>query len=270
MCIREEAKEMPVQGESKKILLIDDDASLLLTLSDFLKFEGYEVITADSGEKGLKRLAKMVPDLIILDMSMPGMGGVGFLKEISSSDGKPKYPVLVLTARANMAEFFANVDVDGFVAKPCDPDDLLMEVGRIVFLRSGDGKPSGRIKEKHSVLVGEDDTEANANIVSSLESAGYDAEGVFTGPEAVEKAIVQQPDVILIKAVLANMNGDAVARMLQEMPKARTIPIVLYDDSSSQVSEAKYLEPGTGIKKFVRGKATAALVNAVKAVLGDE
>lgn len=262
---------MPVQDESKKkILLIDDDASLLLTLSDFLTFEGYNVTTADSGEKGLKKLAKTAPDLIILDMSMPGMGGVGFLKEISSSEGKPKHPVLVLTARANMAEFFANVEVDGFVAKPCDPDDLLMEVGRIIFLRSGEGKPDGKVKERHSVLVGEDDRDANVNIVSAFKSAGYDAESVFTGPEAVEKAIIQQPDVIVIKAVLANMNGDAVARMLQEMPKARTIPIVLYDDSASPASEAKYLVSGTGIKKFVRGKAPVALVAAVKSVLGDE
>ena len=113
----------------RKLLLIDDDTSLLVTLRDFLEFEGYDVVTADSGEKGLEMLGTMKPDLIVLDMSMPGMSGVGFLKAISSADGKPAHPVLVLTARANMAEFFANVDVDGFVAKPCDPSDLLMELG---------------------------------------------------------------------------------------------------------------------------------------------
>lgn len=123
----------------RKILIIDDDASLLTTLSDFLSFEGYDIATADSGEEGLARLESLTPDLIILDMSMPGMGGVGFLKAISDARGKPSHPVLVLTARANMAEFFANVDVDGFVAKPCDPNDLLMEVARIIFLRSGGG-----------------------------------------------------------------------------------------------------------------------------------
>ncbi|NQT93034.1 MAG: response regulator [Lentisphaerae bacterium] len=59
----------------KRILLIDDDTSLLTTLSDFLSFEGYEVVTADSGEQGLRRLQTTEPDLIVLDMSMPGMGG---------------------------------------------------------------------------------------------------------------------------------------------------------------------------------------------------
>lgn len=258
------------EGTKKKILLIDDDASLLLTLSDFLKFEGYDVTTADSGEKGLKKLAKTMPDLIILDMSMPGMGGVGFLKEISSPDGKPKYPVLVLTARANMAEFFANIDVDGFIAKPCNPDDLLMEVARIVFLRSsGDVKANEQeVSVRKMVLIGEDDRATNEALVKTFAEAGYDTDSVFSGPETVEKAIVLQPDVIVLKEMLANMNGDAVARMLKEMPKTRVIPIVLYDDSDSPLSEAKYTESGTGIKKFVRGKNLKSLLEAVKEVIG--
>ena len=119
-------------GENKLILLIDDDTSLLLTLSDFLIHEGYEVVTANSGEMGLKQLEQCAPDLVILDMSMPGMGGVGFLREITDESGKPSHSVLVLTARANMADFFANVDVDGFIAKPFELRELREEVHRIL------------------------------------------------------------------------------------------------------------------------------------------
>ena len=64
--------------QKRTILIVDDDRSLLTTLSDFLAFEGYEVLTAESGEDGLRTLTDATPDLIILDMSMPGMGGVGF------------------------------------------------------------------------------------------------------------------------------------------------------------------------------------------------
>ena len=162
-----------MEKQKRRILLIDDDTSLLVTLSDFLRFEGYDVVTADSGEQGLRKLSRMpLPDLIILDMSMPGMGGVGFLKEISNAEGKPKYPVLVLTARANMAEFFANVEVDGFIAKPCDPNDLLMEVGRIIFLRRGleEEKAVGSTAEKKKVLIAEDDRSINENLVNVFAS----------------------------------------------------------------------------------------------------
>ena len=116
----------------RKILLIDDDPSLRVTVGQFLRFEKYDVTTAESGEAALEVLKTLRPNLIILDMSMPGMGGIGFLKSIMK-DKKPAYPVLVLTARSQMAEFFADIEVDGFLTKPADPDALLQEVARILF-----------------------------------------------------------------------------------------------------------------------------------------
>jgi CheY-like chemotaxis protein len=268
----EDSKELRSMqdGLKKKILLIDDDNSLLLMLSDLLKFEGYDVTTANSGEKGLKKLTKTMPDLIILDMNMPGMGGVEFLKQISSPDGKPKHPVLVLTARANMAEFFSSIDVDGFIAKPCNPDDLLMEVARILFLRSSDDVTPDKqeVSSRKMVLIGEDDRAVNEALVKTFADAGYDTHSVFNGPEVLEKAIVLQPDVMVLKEMLANMNGDAVAKMLKEMPKTRVIPIVLYDDSDSVFSETKYTESGTGIKTFIRGKNLKSLLEAVEEIVG--
>lgn len=255
----------------KRILLIDDDASLLITLSDFLKFEGYDVTTADSGEQGLKRLTKMTPDLIILDMSMPGMGGMGFLKEISSPEGQPEHPVMVLTARANLAEFFADVDVDGFVTKPCDPDDLLKEMARIILLRKGGASQTGREghPEKMTVLIGEDDNLVSENLISAFTDAGFIVDSALKGPEVLEKAIVQKPDVLVIKLVFANMNGDAVAGMLQQMPHTKGIPIVLYDDSGSQAPESKYTEAGVGIKQFVRNNNSVTLLAAVNKIVGS-
>lgn len=257
--------------DKKKILLIDDDTSLLLTLGDFLRFEGYAVVTAEGGEQGLKALSKLTPDLIILDMSMPGMGGVGFLKEISSPDGKPQYPVLVLTARANMAEFFANVEVDGFIAKPCDPNDLLMEVARIVFLRSGtvDESDDSLEKERKKILIGEDDDIVREQLVEAFANGGFIVDAVIKGPEVLEQAIVQRPHLIVMKKVLASMNGDAVAEMLKQMPNTMNIPIILYDDTDPNASGKKYAGSGTGIRKFVKTSDAETLVRVANEVLAE-
>jgi len=257
--------------EKSKILLIDDDTNLLVTLSDFLSFEGYEVVTADSGEEGLKRLADMMPDLIILDMSMPGMGGVGFLREISTDDGKPQHPVLVLTARANMAEFFADADVDGFVAKPCNPEDLLMEVSRIIFLRKGAREQDAAREEgaKKTALIGEDEPQVIDDLVQAFGRAGYIVDTVTDGPEILEKAITQRPDVIVVKRVLTGMNGDAVAGVLKEMPNTQSIPVVLYDHGNEEDPESKFTRPGTGIKKFVRSQDAGNLVAAASELVGE-
>jgi CheY-like chemotaxis protein len=254
--------------EKRKILLIDDDTSLLVTLRDFLLFEGYEVATADSGEQGLKRLETFLPDLIVLDMSMPGMGGIGFLQRITRSDGSPRYPVLVLTARASMAEFFANVNVDGFIAKPCDPEDLLMEIGRIIFLRRGSETDGAAAPQRpaRKMLIGEDDKEAARNLAEAFADAGHIVDVARTGPEVVEKAIVQKPDAILIKYLLPGMTGDAVAELLRKMPHTCEIPAVLYDETQSIADETEILDSQTCVRKIVFSANSAALLEAVEAL----
>lgn len=254
------------EGPKKKILLIDDDTSLLVTLSDFLRFEGYDVTTAESGEQGLKKLAPVNPDLVVLDMSMPGMGGIGFMNEVCSADGKPSHPVLVLTARANMAEFFADVQVDGFVAKPCSPEDLLMEVSRILFLQSGhkpeDGQ-DGRAQKAVKVLIGEDDPMETESLRHAFTGAGFIFSSVDRGPDVIEQAIVQRPDLIVVKYILSKMNGDAVAEMLQEMPNTRDIPVLLYDSLGS----LKGNEQVRGVSTVVLSRESSEILAAARQLL---
>lgn len=252
----------------KRVLLVDDDTSLLVTVADFLKFEGYDVTTADSGEAGLLRLENMTPDVIILDMGMPGMGGVGFLREISTADGKLRYPVLVLTARSNMAEFFANVDVDGFIAKPCDPQDLLMEVGRIVFLRSASSRDDGaRAGQGRHVIIAEDEDGVRASIAEAFTMAGFEVTGVPRGPELIEAAVLTPPDVVVLKLIFENMNGDTVAGILRGMPRTASVGIVLYDDSGGTVSARKYRVSSAIVDRFVSTNNPGDLLAAVREVL---
>lgn len=253
-----------------KILLIDDDKSLLTTLGDFLKSEGYEVITASSAEQALKKLEQETPNIVILDISMPGMGGVGFLKEITGTEGKPRYPVLVLTARANMAEFFSSVEVDGFIAKPCEPDELVSEIKRIILTRQSAVQTSAtsELPRQRKVLVAEDDMAVAAKVCDVFIRAGFGAVSVHRGPEVLEKAITQKPDVIVMKRVLTGMNGDAVAGVLSSIPTTQNIPIVLYDDTAPKNSEPKFLTASTMIKKFVRSSNPPEIFDAVDELLG--
>ncbi len=238
------------EDAKRKLLLVDDDTSLLITLRDFLRFEGYEVLTADSGEKALVVLEEESPDLIILDMSMPGMGGIGFLKEILHDDGKPQYPVLVLTARANMAEFFADVEVDGFIAKPCDPQDLLMEVTRIIFQRRGEKQVAASGMRRRLVL-GESDMGFAATLTNWFRDNGYLVEHSIKGPEALESAVVNRPDAIVLNETLEGMNGSSVAEMLRVMPNTKTIPIVIYSEDGRTFKSIASNQEGGGVVALV-------------------
>jgi CheY-like chemotaxis protein len=217
-----------METNKRKLLLVDDDPSLLETLGDFLRFEGYEVLGAASGEDALVKMRPFQPDLIILDMGMPGMGGVGFLERITNPDGSTLVPVLVLTARASMAEFFADKQIAGFIAKPCDPSDLLMEVGRIIFETASEGHHVAAPKAVRRLVLAEGDAELRQTLLTEFSSAGFDVQAVASGPEAVEACVAAKPDAVVMRLELAFMSADEVVAMLRKLPHTKNIHAVVY------------------------------------------
>ncbi|OHB10016.1 MAG: hypothetical protein A3G05_01855 [Candidatus Zambryskibacteria bacterium RIFCSPLOWO2_12_FULL_45_14] len=103
----------------KKVLLIDDDEVFLKTVIDALSAENYEVITAKDGEEGLQMAKKKKPDLILLDVLLPQIGGMNFLKIIKEDEELNKIPVLVasnLTSMSHVEEGVA-LGARGYIIK---------------------------------------------------------------------------------------------------------------------------------------------------------
>ncbi len=248
----------------RKILLVDDDPNLLTNLSQFLRFEGYDVKTAESGEQALEKLQLLRPDLIILDMSMPGMGGVGFLEKITDASGKPRHPVLVLTARAQMAEFFASTEVDGFVAKPADPEALLAEVGRILFLRGGEryAEPAPQAETAaRRILLADDDRERLAGLSLGLEGAGYEVASTTSGPLALEQLLADKYDLLLVRSDLAELSAAELLKLVRAMPSIRGIPAVIYCDDDCTTA------PPDDLTLIVDGSTPEAVLPMLEQVL---
>jgi len=188
--------------EPKKILLIDDEINLQQLVKVVLTSKGYSVTTANNGQDGLEKLEAANPDLIILDMNMPVMGGVEFYQRICDAWSQPKYPILILTARANMEEFFKGMDVDGFMAKPFEIDDLLAEVQRILAKRSGALKAAKPRDENQppSICVAETDAQTcnkiGAALLSAEMRAALAAPGLRAALQSAEmKAALAQADL---------------------------------------------------------------------------
>ena len=127
--------------KTKIILLIDDSIDLQQLTKIALRTRGYTVETANNGLEGLSKLETIKPDLIILDMNMPKLGGLGFYQKICNGQDRPQYPVLVLTARTNLEQLLKQMNVDGFMAKPFEISELLSQVDAIIEKKSNrDGK----------------------------------------------------------------------------------------------------------------------------------
>jgi len=233
-----------METNKRKLLLVDDDPSLLETLGDFLTFEGYEVRHATSGEDAVVKMRPFQPDLVILDMGMPGMGGKGFLDRITNPDGRTLYPVLVLTARASMAEYFADRQIAGFIAKPCDPPDLLLEVSRILFETANDGSRAATPLELRRLVVAEGDRALRRTLELEFLQAGFEVSAVGTGPEALEACVTVKPHAVVMRLELDGMSADEVVAMLKRLPNTRDIRALVYgmDLPEAQVDHVANLD----------------------------
>lgn len=211
----------------KKILLVDDDTSLLAVLGDFLEGEGYDVLRAGSGEEALAKLrAGARPALIILDMMMPGIGGQGVLEKLAIPDGSFRFPLLVLTAKASMAEYFADKKVDGFLAKPCEPEDLAAEVNRIVFQADGAARPAAGGKK--SVFVADPFAARREAIAAALEDAGYAVMAFPDAPTLVQAAVTAPPAAVAASVALEGIGAAALAGLMKGMPATTEAKVFVY------------------------------------------
>ena len=118
----------------KKILLIDDEEDILTTVSARLESGGFTVISAKDGEEGLDLFTKEKPDLILLDVMLPGMGGYQMLqklKEKTKQHGvkRIKPPVIILTAKGEgVKDLFEMEGITDYIVKPFESKDLLNRI----------------------------------------------------------------------------------------------------------------------------------------------
>ena len=138
-------------SETSLILHIEDDSALATAVKIGLKDAGFKVVRAMNGEEGLRQVRIVRPNLIILDLGMPGMSGGMVLRQLSSMEGANKIPVLVFTAYAGMMAPDLKQRVAGFLLKPVHIETLVNEIRRILATGvSGDGaaaKPSAAEQE---------------------------------------------------------------------------------------------------------------------------
>jgi two-component system, cell cycle response regulator DivK len=121
----------------KQLLVVEDDPTIMTLIVILLEREGYGVIQAGSAEEGLRLAAEKVPDLVLMDVALPGMDGLEATRLLKSREPTARIPVIALTAQAMKQDVEKAVlaGCDGFIAKPLSTRAFLAEVAR--FLAPG-------------------------------------------------------------------------------------------------------------------------------------
>lgn len=115
---------------ANKILLVEDDESLLRLLAAILEQEGYQVVLANNGERALNKLRSWRPDLIICDIQMPVMDGFALLKKVRGTPEWAELPFIFLSAldSSEKRQLGSELGADDYLAKPASRDQLLAAI----------------------------------------------------------------------------------------------------------------------------------------------
>ena len=204
-------------NNNRTILVAEDDEQAAQLLGIYLTEAGYRVEYVTNGEEAITKASEIHPFAITLDILLPQKDGWQVLREIKMNPDLRSIPVIIVSATEERQLAFGLGAVDHLV-KPIDKDALIASL-RSLKLPSGDG--SSR------VLVVDDDPQTVRLLSTVLTSDGYEVLKVYGGSEAIETAISQSPDLIILDMIMPQVDGFQVIRCLTDDPRTRDIPIVI-------------------------------------------
>lgn len=129
---------------ARRILVVGDDREIVRLVCAYLERSGYEVLTAFNGETALHMLRRERPDLMLLDLMLPGRDGADVTRVVRGDANLAALPVIMVTARVEDHEKIVGLelDVDGCVSKPFNPDEVVARVRAVLRRAQGEAQSS--------------------------------------------------------------------------------------------------------------------------------
>jgi len=228
----------------KKILVIDDEPAIADLIKINLEADGYEVDTALDGMEGIEKAKASPPDVITLDVLMPGMNGFQVMELLKKNPGTADIPVIFISiVEGPQKDRGFHLGAVDFLTKPIEYGELLKSLKKI---ESSIGKVTGVKKE---VLVIDDERDVANLIKVNLEDQGYDVFVAYNGPDAIAIARERKPEVIMLDLAMPGMDGFSVMKVLKQDKETEHIPIIVltghdtkgYKQKSLMLGAAQYM-----------------------------
>lgn len=127
--------------EAKRILLVDDYPDALEMWGLYLRSHGYDVVTADNGLMAVDLAISMTPDVVVLDLELPGLSGCEAARRLRGDDRTSTVPLIAATGYSHVKQLdqAREAGFDAIVVKPCEPGALVVEIERCLRNRDGTG-----------------------------------------------------------------------------------------------------------------------------------
>jgi two-component system cell cycle response regulator len=250
---------------SARVLVVDDILPNVKLLEAKLTSEYYDVLTATNGKEALEKVAAESPDLVLLDVMMPGMDGFEVCTRIKQDPKLAHIPVVMVTALTDTEDKVRGLEsgADDFLSKPINDTALMARVRSLVRLkmaldewrmRENTANQLGVVEkssnvmtesaDKARVLVVEDKNFEQRKIQETLAKDQDEVTLVESGMKAMEMVSSQDFDVLIISLNLANEDGLRLCSHLKSNERTRSLPIVMIGGEEDMPRIAHGLEIG--------------------------
>jgi CheY-like chemotaxis protein len=240
------------RGTAGTVLVIDDEPAVREIVQRFLTREGYRVETAASGEEGLRLARAAAPDVITLDVLMPGMDGWAVLAALKADPRLADVPVIMLTIVEEKNLGYA-LGAAEYLVKPLDRDRLV-EVIR-------------RHQPERPILVVDDEAEQRALLRRILEREGYAVMEAENGLDALARLRERAAGLILLDLMMPEMDGFELVEELRRQETWRALPVVVITGRDLTVVDRARLSGSVERVLVKGGHGTEALLREVRELL---
>ena len=243
----------------KKILIVDDDPTSLKILESMLPADRYSVVKANNGEEALESAFDQPPDLILLDIMMPGIDGYEVTRKIKKDSRTKDVPIIIITSLDECESKVKGLEegAEELLSKPVHSTELLARVSSMIRLkeyrdqltiRTLSGKSFGIMsKQPEEVQIKEadlprillvEDTEVDAKIVeNALDGEPFQLNTVNNGKEVFSFLSQEKTDLILLDILLPDLDGFEICQRLKSDHKDIQVVIVTcLDDLESKIN----------------------------------
>jgi adenylate cyclase len=214
----------------RRVLVVDDETTVRETLTEYLAFEGWDVVGAGSGLDALRLLAQKPFDAVVLDLAMPQLGGLATLQAMRDFISDAHVVVVTAEIAADIHERALALGATAVLTKPASPRAVHRALS---WPDPADGRASGPQAPALSTdpaasapqaLIVEDDAALHATLEELLETRGYRTTTVVDGAAAIRQVVQAPPDVVLLDVDLPSLSGMTVLAAIRALaPKARII-----------------------------------------------
>jgi signal transduction histidine kinase/CheY-like chemotaxis protein/HAMP domain-containing protein len=221
---------------SRRVLIVDDDDDFRQLMKTQLSHAGYAVLDARDGASAMHIARTSLPDVITVDLLMPGLDGWSFIDKLRQEPALANIPIVVVSGAAD-AKVDTRLPQDvSVIAKGEGHDRLLREIGLALAGRRG-----------ASILVAEDDNDLRGVLTASLTRNGHRVIAARDGAEALAAIEREQVDLLVLDLVMPNIDGFEVLAKLKDIGKGANIPVIVVTGTDRSSTELQALRLGANV-----------------------